>query len=900
MRAISKNLLPRILLALFGSVLTGLSQTWGQTISTVAGTGIGGYWGDGGPATLAQFATPDDLAFDSLGNLYIADANNVVIRKVAAGTGIITTYAGSITVSAGVTTGIVGYTGDGGPATLATLNYPAGLAVDSQDNLYIGDYYNNVVRKVAAASGSITTVVGNGTASYTGDGGPALSAGLNGPYGLAFDAAGNLFIADSGNNVVRKVASGTNAITTVAGNAVSAFAGDNGPATLASLAVPQRLAFDAAGNLYIADAGNNRVRKMTVAAGPLSGATTISTVMGNGGTTFSGDGGPATLASTTGPDGIVIGCGGNLFLTDDTSNRIRMVSSATGTITTIAGTGVAGYTGTGPALSANLNHPEALAYYQGNLYEVDYGDGVAQEIVGLCIPTPTPTFTHTPTNTATSSATATLTRTPTDTGTPSPTSSPTPTPTPTSSGTPTNSPTLTPTSTSSGTPTNTPTQTPTFTPTLTPTATLDLALGKQVSETQAQSGDSLTYTLGVTLGGTTLNNVVVTDTLPANVTFAGLGTVSAGSATFYPGTSLISWTLPVTLTPGTYSLTYKTQVNVLTPGSTDLVNGAQLAFPGLLSPLTASVTVQVTGQFAVKVGVYNEAGELVKTLRMVQLSQAIFSLNLSNNVITSLNGAGNQINIYSQGYLLGVWDGTDSGGNPVSNGVYHIKVDNVDPFGVVTTVTRQAMVSRSLAKVLVNVYNEAGEVVKHLLAWVDDPTGGGMTNVVLSNTVVQPGAASGQASTVQITVQSSGAAVTLSWDGTNDSGTFVTAGHYQLEAHWFDGRGGTTDISRGILVTGGGDRGMGTVLAQPNILSVSAGVTGTTFKSDSSQSLTLRVRIYNMAGELTAELQGTPGANQAAWDASGYASGLYLAVVDLLNSNGGKVGQKILKLVVLR
>jgi len=312
------------------------------------------------------------------------------------------------------------------------------------------------------------------------------------------------------------------------------------------------------------------------------------------------------------------------------------------------------------------------------------------------------------------------------------------------------------------------------------------------------------------------------------------------------------------------------------------------------------VTVQVTGQYTVTVAVYNEAGELVDQIRSLQLSQSVDSLNLQGHAITSLIGENDKTDIYSQGYLLGVWNGAGADGNPVSNGVYLIKVNSVDPYGVVNTVTQEVTVSRSLAKVSVNVYNEAGEVVKHLFGWVDDPMGAQITNVALCGSALQPGAGAGQPSSVQIAIQTTGAAVTLSWDGTNDNGVYVSAGYYLLEAHWDDGQGETTDISKGILVTANGVRNDGTLVAQPNILRLSTGTTRTIFKYESAQGLTLRVRIYTLAGEEICDLQGASGSNQASWDATGYASGLYLAAVDLLNPNGGQMGQQILKVMVLR
>jgi sugar lactone lactonase YvrE len=221
------------------------------TITTFAGNGTQGFSGDGGPATSAGLSYPGGVAVDAAGNLYIADTSNHRVRKVST-SGTITTVAGN---------GTFGFSGDDGPATNATLSYPTEVAVDAVGNLYIADTGNLRVRKVSA-SGTITTVAGNGIYGFSGDGGPATNASLVIPRGVAVDAVGNLYIADYGNSRVRKVSSwGT--ITTVAGNGSPGFSGDGGPATSAALGYPRGVAVDAAGNLYIADTDNNRVRKVS-------------------------------------------------------------------------------------------------------------------------------------------------------------------------------------------------------------------------------------------------------------------------------------------------------------------------------------------------------------------------------------------------------------------------------------------------------------------------------------------------------------------------------------------------------------------------------------------------------------------------------------------------------------
>jgi uncharacterized protein (TIGR03437 family) len=335
----------------------------GGIITTVAGNGYAGFSGDGGPATSASLDFPAGVAVDGSGNIFIADTFNYRIRKVYPN-GTITTVAGN---------GIQGISADGGPATSASLIYPQGVAVDALGNLFIADLWR--IRKVST-SGIITTVAGNGYAGFSGDGGPATSAQFLKAVGVAVDSSGNLFIADYDNNRIRKVSANSGIITTVAGIGVGVggFSGDGGPATSAWLASPTGVAVDASGNLFIADYGNNRIRKVsttgiiTTVAGPvlvyvgsygvylelvpqgvavdasgnlfiadiaggviekLSTGGSMTTVAGNlNALGYSGDNGPATSASLRAPSGVAVDASGDLFIADTQNNRIRKVSAS--------------------------------------------------------------------------------------------------------------------------------------------------------------------------------------------------------------------------------------------------------------------------------------------------------------------------------------------------------------------------------------------------------------------------------------------------------------------------------------------------------------------------------------------------------------------------------------------
>ncbi len=314
--------------------------------------------GDGGPATNA-YLYPSGLTVDAAGNLYIADTANNVIRMVGTN-GVISTVAGTVNLG-------LGYSGDGGPATSAQLKTPDGVVVDSAGNLYIADSGNEVIRKVTP-DGVIMTFAGGGSPPLlsVGDGGPATSASLGSPGGLAVDSGGNLYIADSGGNRVRQVTP-DGIITTVAGGAppFNRNIGDGGPATSAILNSPTSVAVDSSGDLYIADAGNNRIRQVSPSG-------VITTIAGGNSASFSGDGGPATSAGLSFPTGVAIDSAGNLYIADAGDQRIRMVTPD-GTITTIAGNGAAGNSGDGgPATNAELNYPSTLALGgNGVLYVAD-------------------------------------------------------------------------------------------------------------------------------------------------------------------------------------------------------------------------------------------------------------------------------------------------------------------------------------------------------------------------------------------------------------------------------------------------------------------------------------------------------------------------------------------------
>jgi sugar lactone lactonase YvrE len=383
-----------LMLLLFASVASAQIGPWASGIIYTAagdgyggGLGFGGFSGDGGPATNAELYMPEGVTADGAGNLYIADSANYRIRKVDAATGIITTFAGN---------GIRGYSGDGGPAIDAELGLAEGLpgstaiVADAAGNIYISDQSNNVIRKVDATTGIITTYAGSGSQEISGDGDQAIAAGIPAPAGIAMDASGNLYIAETyayyqyqydappigappEYNVVRKVDAATGIITTVAGNGNPGTGGDGGPAASAELDGPFQVALDGAGNLYIEEIGHPRVRKVDAATG------IITTVAGNGTFGYAGPGQPATSAEFIEPCGLAVDAAGDLYISDASNYTVWRVDAVASVIESYAGS-YGFYLNLplgdgGPAVLAQLDEPWGLSFdEQGNLYIADAGD----------------------------------------------------------------------------------------------------------------------------------------------------------------------------------------------------------------------------------------------------------------------------------------------------------------------------------------------------------------------------------------------------------------------------------------------------------------------------------------------------------------------------------------------
>ena len=344
--------------ALFFSVASAQAQTTSHRIFTLAGNGVAGFSGDGGLGGAAQINSPRGLAVDGSGNVYIADGANNRIRKIAPN-GIVSTIAGGGTSLS-----------DGVNALSAELSQPNGIEVDGNGNIYFSDQMHHKVRRIDVATQLITTIAGTGANGFNGDNQLATSAQLARPAGLAIDGNGNVYIADYDNHRIRRVDAISKQITTVAGTGVAGFNGDAQLATSAQLNAPNRVALDASGNLFIGDISNQRIRRVD------SVTKNITTVAGTGVAGFSGDGEAATSANLNYPNQIAVDGNGNLYINDNLNHRIRKVDAVTQKISTVAGTGVAGFNGDGlVADQAQLNYPvDVKVDSSGSLYVADMGN----------------------------------------------------------------------------------------------------------------------------------------------------------------------------------------------------------------------------------------------------------------------------------------------------------------------------------------------------------------------------------------------------------------------------------------------------------------------------------------------------------------------------------------------
>ncbi len=445
-------------------------------ITTIAGNGSATYNGDNIPATSATLKGPRAVALDSSGNVYFTDYSNQRIRKITVSTGMISTVTGN---------GTAGYSGNNGPATSAMLYNPWGISLDSSDNIYITDMFNNRIRKTTVSTGIITNLAGSSSVtSYSGDNGQATSATFSRPRSVAVDTSGNVYIADTGNNRIRKITISTGVLTTVVGSSTSgSFTGDDGTATSATLNGPYSVVLDSSGNLYIADRSNNRIRKVTVSTG------IISTIAGTGSASYSGDNGAATSATLNGPRGLSFDSSGNLYISDQTNHRVRKITTSTGIITTIAGSSTSGgFSGDrDAATSAKLYTPSNTAVdSSGNVYIADVDNQRIRKVTmnaptraPTAIPTITPTLTptetptiapSTPTNVPSSCPSSLPSGQPSSLPSMRPSSQPSSQPSTLPSTLPSTQPSTQPTNQPTGHPTRRPTSMPTSFPTIHPTS----------------------------------------------------------------------------------------------------------------------------------------------------------------------------------------------------------------------------------------------------------------------------------------------------------------------------------------------------------------------------------------------------------------------------------------------
>ncbi len=514
--------------------------------------------------------------------------------------------------------------------------------------------------------------------------------------------------------------------------------------------------------------------------------------------------------------------------------------------------------------------------------------------------TSTPTLTATPTNTPTRTATATLTNTPTFTDTFTPTATATFTFTPTKTAT--NTPTLTDTST--------PTSTFTFTQTPTPTPTPFVNLVKTSNAKTVKPLDDITYTLTYSnFSGAPILNAVLTDSLPPTTQMSYVAGSASNGGVYNAATDTLTWTIP-TIAPGTsVSLTYTIQASLLAASQnfSTLNNKACLAYSGGVSCVSNAVTVQ--GAYIIHLAVYNQAGELIKTLVVFQLGNDISNFTIQNGNITTDSQTAQ---IIYNGITVGTWDATNSDGTKVTNGTYFVKIESTDPFGVTSTITKSVSVDITRSTLQIAVYNEAGEIVKHFSEDEIQVLLGGGTSASLESSDFNVGEAKlssntllpayngkpGSNNTLTITL---GSGRSFTWDGTGDNGQFLTSGTYFLEIQSSMQNEPAQQIVMPIRIQNNGVNPINGVVMAPNPIRLSQSTQAKFLINTSAGQVTsVEIRIYTVAGELVQTLYNLPGnPGKVDWDLSGtfITSGTYLAVVDM-HSNAGLMGRKVIKVAV--
>ncbi len=511
--------------------------------------------------------------------------------------------------------------------------------------------------------------------------------------------------------------------------------------------------------------------------------------------------------------------------------------------------------------------------------------------------TNTSTIANSPTNTATNSSTASNTNTATHSATSTNTQTATSTPSQTATQTSTNTPTLvnTATNTATSTWTNTSTNSATSTDTLINTATSTQTETSTPSDTPTNTFTH-TPTNAETAVNSYTNTATSTNSSTPTATFTNSPTISNTSTSTSSSTNTHTSTATVTHTPTQTNTMTATRTQTST--TTNTTTSTHSPTPTITSTFTFTNSPTPVGPFTVNVNIYNEAGEVVRTILVEHTFQPVDNISLSGSVITLLQGPGSTVDVYYSGSLLGSWNGLNNNGNPVSNGSYRIQVDNVSSNGSVTSVSQRVTVNRAASKVTVQVFNEAGELVRTLYTSQSNSSGANLNDVILASNFISPGHSSaGTPSQAQILLQTSNGSMALTWDGMSQGGTYVTPGRYEIDVHWDNGQSSAYDIHRSLIVEN--TVVTGNLVAEPNELKGSNQVT--TFDATGVAGATLvKATIYTLSGQKVVAKQGQPGTAQAQWDASGMASGIYLAVVEADDANGNRLLRKILKVMVLR